>query len=195
MKRLIVAALLPLALVGCTSNSNTGVEPGDGPAATEESPLHGPIEGEEGEPSEEPQPATVPNFKQKYTYDDGVTVEIIKIDKGKMTRQNIEDEFNDTLKVGQGWVRFTGRIKNGSKQILDAELVSANTTYGPDGIEAEQLTFNDNSDFSGKILPGRAKSATATFAIPEKHWGDVVYEVSIGDEFEREPVIFVGSIN
>jgi hypothetical protein len=193
LRSIIAAALLALALAGCSS-SNPGVEPGDGPAATEETQFHGPIENESGEPSEPPAPATVPNFHQKYTYEDGVEVEIIRIDKGRMTRKDIEDEFNDQLKVGTGWVRFTGRIRNGAKQVLDAELVSATATYGPDGVEAETLYFNDRSDFSGKILPGRAKSATATFAIPEKYWGDVVFEVSIGDEFEREPVIFVGSV-
>src|SRR5215216_5477000 len=120
-----------------------------------------------GEPGEQNEPATVPSFHQKYTYSDGVEVEIIKIDKGQLTRAQAENEVEDNIKAGVGWVRFTGRIKNGSKRALDASLVYANVTYGADGREAPSLYFNDNSDFDGKILPGRAKSAETTVQIPE----------------------------
>jgi hypothetical protein len=196
---LVVALLAAFALTGCTSSDDPHIQPGEGPAETV-APSDAPTEGEpttfegEGEPGDPPSPVTVPSFHEKYVFDDGVEVEVTEIAKGHLTRKQAAHEYSDVVKSGMGWVRFTSRIKNGSKEILDTESVSAEVTYGPDGREAEQLTFNDHSDFAGKVLPGRAKTAEATFLIPERHWGDVVLEVSIGDEFERQSVIFVGSV-
>lgn len=186
---ILLAATLPLAacaLVPPPEAPPGNIETADGPA--DELPT---VEGEPDEPAE---PAQVPSFHQKYTYDDGVEVEITKIDKGRLTRQQAEDEFEDGVKPGMGWVRFTARIRNGAKKTLDASLVYASVTYGKDGREAPNLYFNDDSDFDGKILPGRAKTAEATYLIPEKFWGDVVLEFTIGDDFERESVIFAGSV-
>jgi hypothetical protein len=192
---LIVALLAALALTGCTS-SDPHIQPGTGPAETDvpaEEAEPTTFESE-GEPGDEPTPVTVPNFHQKYTFGDGVEIEITKIDKGRLTPKQAEEEYEDGVKAGMGWVRFTGRIRNGSKKVLDANLVSASVTYGPDGHEAPSLYFNDRSDFDGKIIPGRAKTAEATYLIPERYWGDVVFEFSLGDEWDREAVIFVGSV-
>ena len=64
-------------------------------------------------------------------------------------------------------MRFTGRIRNGSKEVITADSVRITMVYGPDGKTANSLIFNHSEYFSGKILPGKAKSATETFAIPE----------------------------
>jgi hypothetical protein len=58
MRRAISALWLAAALLlsGCGGIEQSGVEPGDGPAASE-TEYHGPIEGEPGDdPSEEPSP-------------------------------------------------------------------------------------------------------------------------------------------
>jgi hypothetical protein len=187
-------AFAALSLTGCAPgpavdlNPDSNVQTADGPA--QEPVDEGSYHGEPDQPSS----VSVPSFHQKYVYKDGVEVEITQIDKGRLTRQQAADEYEENIKSGMGWVRLTGRIKNGSKETLDASLVSISVSYGPDGREPLRLYFNDDSDFDGKILPSRAKSAEATFAIPEKYWGDVVAEITIGDDFYRETVIFAGSV-
>ena len=78
---LLLARLVGLTLIGC----------GPGPAIDLDGP--GTVEGGEG-PAEEPgseetttdpaKPATVPNFKQKFTFEDGVAIEVIKIETGRL---------------------------------------------------------------------------------------------------------------
>ena len=89
---------------------------------------------------------------------------------------------------------FTITITNGSKQSLNAQQVFVNTSYGKNGEEAKMLFLNDQGDISGKILPGKSKTGHWGYLIPEAAWGDVVVEVWVGDNFERDPVVFAGSI-
>ena len=90
----LLAILLTLGLVGC-GGTGTTVEPGDGPAATAEpeptdpevTEGDPPMEGE-GKPCEEPTEeaeAAPASFDEKYTYPDGLEVEVIKIVNGKFT--------------------------------------------------------------------------------------------------------------
>jgi hypothetical protein len=189
---LLLALLVGLTLIGC----------GPGPAIDLDGP--GTVEGGEG-PAEEPvseetttepaRSATVPNFKQKFTYEDGVAIEFIKIEKGKLTAKQAEEEYNEKVKAGQGFARFTIKITNGSKEVLPADLVYVNVSYGPDGTAPEMIYLGDESGYiSGRILPEKSKSGVWGYAIPENYWGDVTFEISIQDDFEREPVIFTGSI-
>lgn len=214
MKRQLAAVLVLLTfLAGCSSTPTTGVEPGDGPAAAEpstpsETAFHGPMEGEGDpgeevpeepeteEPTEEPEEEEsepeVATFKDKYTYEDGVEVEVTRIRRGKVTRA--DTEYSDDLKAGQSWVQFTVRVRNGSKKRLDA-VGTFNVTYGPDGEEAESVyadSIPDDTYLDGKILPRKAKVASSSHLIPAKYQDDVVLEFS--PTFEHEAAIFAGSV-
>jgi hypothetical protein len=190
-----LATIAALALGGCVGTE--GVSPGDGPAAST------PVEGENAtdqpteEPTEEPtteEPTGTANFKEKYVYEDKVEVEVIKIVHGKVTRADAE-YAEPEAKAGDDYVILTVRVKNGSKTKLDASS-SWNLTYGADGTEAKvpYLASRSSADqeISGKILPGRSKTATATFAIPKKYQNDPVLEFTF--DYEHEAAIFSGSI-
>jgi hypothetical protein len=198
-------ALSLVLLAGCASTPTSGVEPGDGPAAEpgssqtfeepmDEEPTEEPTDEFTEEPVEEEEPEPeVATFKDKYTYEDGVEVEITKIQHGKVTRADAE--YSDDLEGGEDWVLLTARVKNGSSKRLDA-YGSFTLTYGEDGDEAESTccidSAPDTTDMSGKILPGRSKVASELFLLPKKHQGDVVLEFSL--DFEHEDAIFAGSV-
>jgi hypothetical protein len=189
-----------LLVTGCTQAPATGVAPGDGPAATaSESELdcdNATTEAEQEEcadlepdgPTEEAEPM-VASFKEKYTWDDGVQVEVIKIRHAKISKQDAE--FNQ--KLGQDYVVFTIRVRNNSKRTLNLIGVP-DVAYGPDGEPAEAPVVSESlGDMSGKLIPGKARSAGWPFFIPPKYQDDVVMEFSIGDG-EHESAVFSGSV-
>lgn len=197
MKRVVVAAVV-LTLAGCASTPTTGVQPGDGPAATEVVEPTAPVEGEGQfteepleEPTDEPEPE-VASFKEKYTYPDGVEVEIIKIRHGKLTAY--EAEIDGNAKRGQDYVIFTVRVRNGSKQRLKL-AASGTVSYGPDG-EVAESAFVENmpsGSLDGTVLPGKAKSApSSAWLVPGRWQGDVVYEFA--PSFDYSAAIFSGSV-
>jgi hypothetical protein len=189
---LLLAALMGFTMIGCGPgpaidlDGSGNVEGGEGPA---EEP------GSEETTTEPAKPATVPNFKQKFTFEDGVAIEVIKIETGRMTPKQAEDEYNEKIKSGQGFARFTVKITNGSKEALPADLTYVTASYGPDGTAPEMIYFGDDiGHIAGKILPEKSKSGVWAYAIPEKYWNDVTLEIEIQDDFERGSVIFTGSI-
>lgn len=195
----LLATLLLLLVAGCSTPTTGSVEPGDGPAATAEpSELVGGDgdyvdESEETtEPSAEPSEQAPANFKEKYTYPDGVEVEVTRVKKGKLTAADVE-AFADG-KVGSPWQELTVRVRNGSDARLTDLYSNFSVVYGPDGDSAEPVFVPsaENVTMSGTILPGKAKVASQTFAIPTKYLDDVVLEYSV--DLEHEPAIFAGSL-
>jgi hypothetical protein len=197
-------AIAALLFGACSFIPTTSVEPADGPAAAESTPpvVEGgnteeeipPHEEITEEPTEEPSEPAVATFKDKYTYEDGVEVEVTKINHGKVTRADAEYA---EVKAGSEYVTFTIRVKNGSKTKLDASN-TATLSYGPDGEAAKSPslysldTKDYDVDMSGKILPGRSKTAVETLLIPAKYQKDPVLEYSF--DFEHEAAIFSGPV-
>lgn len=184
-----------LLLISACSTDGT-IAPGEGLAPT-------PTSTSTSTPSETSTPGQgTPNFKQKYTYGDGVAVEVTEIKTGRLTRQQAADEFDKKIKAGTPYAVFTVRVKNDSRERLSlgGEGIASygSVTYGPDGERAQELySLSDIGGVSGSILPGKAKTGRFAYAIPDKYWSDVVLEFGIGDTVnsEREPVIFAGPIN
>jgi hypothetical protein len=197
MRRILTALTMALLLLGFAGCGGTSVQPGDGPAATAEPEPTDPqiTEGDppmEGEPSEEPSeaPAKVANFKEKYVYEDGLQVEVIRIVNSRFTKS--QTEYSDEAKAGDPYSKFTVRVKNGSKLTVKLSA-SATVTYGPDGVEAEKsYLLDDDSGLEGKLLPGRSRSAAAVYLIPPKYYGDVVMEFT--PDLDHDSAVFSGSI-
>jgi hypothetical protein len=190
-----LATIAVLALGGCGGTGTEGVSPGDGPAASEPETTT-PVEGGGGptdEPTEEPTEEQAPaNFHEKYTYRDGLQVEVIRIKLGHYTRAEIENGYADKKeKPGDPYAQFTVRIRNGSKKTVQL-IQSATVTYGPDGVEAKSSHVLDDADLGGKLIPGKSRSATAAWLIPEKWYGDVVMEIS--PDIDHSSAVFSGSI-
>lgn len=198
-----LVAAAALALSACSTPPGV-VSPGDGPAnepepsQTNEESTSEATEGagEDQEATDEPtEPEPdVASFSEKYTYEDGVQVEVIKIVHGKVTRKDKADYADD--KIGTPYVQFQVRVKNGSKTRLKDISNYFTVTYGPDGEEAGANYFpstdNSDTDLDGAILPGKSKVAADTFAIPTKYQGDVVLEFGFDDV--HEAAIFSGSV-
>lgn len=199
MRRILIlfALLLLVGLAGC---GGTTVEPGDGPAATAdpadpggpsvaEGEGHPPIEGEPGEEPPTEAPQKIASFKEKYVYDDGLEVEVIKIVNGKFTPKDVE--YTEEAKAGDPYTKLTMRVRNGSKVTIQL-LGSATVTYGPDGTEAVLSSLLDTDSMDGKLIPGKSRSAAAVYLIPPKYYGDVVMEFS--PDLEHSSAVFSGSI-
>jgi hypothetical protein len=191
MRRLVIALCLTAGFLftGCSGIEQSGVQPGEGPAVTDE-PMHGPIEGE-GEPSEESSPLQDDaKFGEKYVYSDGLEVEVIRIRNGRFTASQVE--YADDVKRGDPYSVFTIRVKNGSPKTV--ELVgSVTVSYGPDGEPAEQTYLLDEAEeLTGKLIKGKSRSAGFVFLIPPRFYDDVVLEVA--PDFEHDSAVFSGSI-
>jgi hypothetical protein len=132
-------------------------------------------------------------------YDDGLAVEVIRIRLGHLTAKQAEYGVEGEKK-GDGYAILTIRVKNGTRRTVDLNGY-ATVTYGPDGHEAtNSIVLYDNSTLSGKLLPGRNRSASYTYVVPDKDWGDVVMEFSVGDSAagdstdHDDSAVFAGSI-
>ena len=166
-----------LRLGACISPAN--VEPGDGPAATATEDPTAELPVDEGTKSGRARPEeetrekenSIASFKDRYTYKDGIEVEITRIKHGQVTRADAEYAL---VKAGSAYVTLTVRVNNKSKKKLDV-FSSYTLTYGADGHEAETPYLpsvnNHSESMSGKILPGRSKVSSRTFAISTKHQG------------------------
>lgn len=148
-------------------------------------------------PTEEPTDTSsgtgdVATFGDKYTYEDGIEVEVTKIKLGKVSARDVDQLADD--KEGTPWTQFTVRIRNGSDARLADVSASYTVTYGPDGEEAtaSYIPTVDDTDVSGSILPGKSKVSSDTFVIPTKYQDDVVLE--FGFDYEHEAAIFAGSV-
>jgi hypothetical protein len=185
MKKIIIIALLILAaLTGCSGGgAKPGVAPAEGPAPT---------------PSDTEDPT--PNFHQKYTYDDGITVEVTKIKTGRLSQAKAEEAWDPKVKAGMDYATFTLRVKNEGKDRISIEGegggIYAEVTYGPEGAGAISPGM-EQDPISGTLLPGRAKSGESTWIIPRRYWNDVVMEVHFTDASDepRDSVVFTGPIN
>jgi hypothetical protein len=194
MRRVIVALCLSAGflLTGCAGIAQSGVQPGGGPAITDE-PLDTEPPLEVGdEPSEQPQGPDNATFNDEYTYSDGLQIEVIKVVNA--TFMAAQAEYRDDVKRGQPYTVMTVRVKNGTPKTVEL-MGSATVTYGPDGTEAE-TSYAEDRDISegldGKLLKGKSRSARYVFLIPPKHLDDVVLEFS--PDFEHDSAMFSGSI-
>jgi len=148
--------------------------------------------------SDSPSPTVTPSdqppsdFHHKYVYADGLQVEVIRIQRGHFTASQVK-YVSTGEKKGDPYVLFVVRVKNGSRALVDLSS-SETVTYGPDGKEAEFTNAVDGSGggLNGKLLPGRARSETFAYLIPDKYQSDVVMEYS--PDVEHDSALFVGSV-
>lgn len=186
MKRSAAALALLVMLAGCSIGGTAS--PGNGPADGGQSGAAStkPPAGEpSGDPTDAPDSGTS-KIGDKYTYDDGLVVEIIKTKRSKVSQYAAGGHPGDPMAI------FTVRITNGTKSALKGDLVTVQTTYGKDGNEAEAVYDQNLNDISGTIPKGRAKTGTYGFAVPTKSMSNVVVE--IGPDFDHESAVFSGSV-
>ncbi len=178
-----------VALTGCAGSTGT-TAPGDGPA--EDSPTV--VEGEpaEGEPPEGPaeeadaEPAEV-KFGQKFTYPDGLAVEITRVRHGKISKSDYKEYYAE--EAAPDFVVVTMRITNGTPKRVEISDFT-DITFGPDGTGVSP--YVEKGSLDGLLLAGRAKSATVKLYIPPQYQDEVVWVQGV--DMERDQVVFTGSL-
>jgi hypothetical protein len=182
----VAVALGALALSGC-SDPGSVTEPETKETTSQASDSDGGKSAEPADQTEKKGDGNTASFKDAVTYQDGLKVEVSKIEHGKI------GEYDVGGKPGGDQTTFTIRITNGSKAAFDATLVSPSATYGEAGTTAETvITDKVGAGFTGKILPGKSMSAPWAFAIPANELGEVTMQVELSD-LEKDAAIFTGS--
>lgn len=187
-RAVLAAVVLGLALVSCSS-ADPGKVTAGATRADDTSTSSSSTTTEPADDARSDAPV-VASFSQAITYDDGLKVQVTQRKQGKI------GEYAAGGKAGGPMTVFTIKVTNGSTQTFDAALVSPQVTYGAEGDEADSVYDSGQGigdGISGKILPGKAKSAKYAFAIPTKELGDVTMEVPLGD-FEHDSAVFSGSV-
>jgi hypothetical protein len=165
----IILAALPLT--GC-SNSPEIVE---GETTNAQTPLHGPIEGQEpGDENPGSNSTDVAKFGQTVRFDNGVQLRFTKITSRP-----------------EGVV-FTTKLTNTGQDPYDTVDFDLNVSYGKDGKSAECCMTGTDDYLEGSILPGRSKSATFGFVVPKSGRSDVLVEATVS--WEESPAIFQGAV-
>jgi hypothetical protein len=182
-------AMAGMALSGCSDPGTTST-PESTKSASASSEKTAEPASDDDDKSEDA--TTTASFTEAVEYDDGVKVEVSKIEHGKI------GQYASGGKPGGDKTMFTIRITNKSKEAFDPALAIPSVTYGEAGTNADTVfdVDDDSADtsvgFQGKILPGKSMSATWAFAIPKAELGNVTLQLPV-DVLGKEPAIFTGS--
>lgn len=177
------AALLALSLTACAETTGQASS-GDGPAGS--SPKASSTTTTKPTAPKKAAPAE-PKIGDKYTYDDGLVVEIIAASKGKI------DQYAAGGRPGGPLLKMSVRMTNKTPKKLEAALTQVTVAYGADGETADTVVQTGiQGSFSGTISKGRAKTAKYGFAVPKKGFSDLSVEVT--PDFDHDSVTFTGAV-
>lgn len=195
--RRLALAITPLILAaGCAGASNPTAptaSPSNSPATPSPSPT--PVPTPSARPSTPPPSATpepADTLGATFEWADGVEVSVTKMERARMTAEDVEDSDPDG-KVGETLVRFFVKVTNGSPETLRDLYCDMTVSYGPDGISAdERFPVGEEVEDIDTIQPGRAKTVTETFTIPAKFQGEVTLDFEL--DGDHDPATFSGAV-
>ena len=141
------------------------------------------------EPSGQPDTSSAARFDKKFRYSDGVVVYVTGIRQTSLSAQGSAGgaEAGTPISV------LSLRVKNKSASPVQI-LGAAALTYGPSGRPAAGAYDNGIVAMGGTVAPGKARTGTYGFVVPEGERDDVVLEFSWDTTFAREPAVFAGSL-
>ena len=140
-------------------------------------------------PSGQPDKSTAARFDKKIRYPDGVVVYVTGIRQASLSPLGSAGG----AKVGTPISVLSLRVKNKSTSPVQI-LGAAALTYGPVGQTATGAYDNGIEAMGGTIAPGRARTGTYGFVVPEGERDDVLLEFSWDTTFARDPAVFAGSL-
>ena len=141
------------------------------------------------EPPGQPDRSAATRFGKKIRYSDGVVVQVTRIRQATLSALG----WAGDAKAGTPISVVSLRVKNRSPvavQVLGAAALS----YGRHGEVAVGAYDNGIEAMSGSIAPGKARTGTYGFVVPEAYRDDVVLEFSWDTTFAHEPAVFAGSL-
>jgi hypothetical protein len=131
----------------------------------------------------------VATFNEKFVYESGLEVTVSKVQRHRFS------QYAAGYKAGDIGVSFKVKIKNGTGETFDSDLLTLDVIGGPDGEAAESVydMSNDFDGFSGKITDGR--SGTASFGVAFPKGTDIQpIQIQISPDFESDTSIFEGKV-
>jgi hypothetical protein len=142
------------------------------------------------EPSGQPDRSSAAAFDKKVRYTDGVDVYVTGL------RQTSLSPLGSAggAKAGTPVTVLSVRVKNKSAAAVEI-LGAAALTYGPQGQAAVGAYDSGIEAMGGTIAPGKARTGTYGFIVPEAYRDDVVLEFSWDSSFAHRPAVFAGSLD
>ena len=141
------------------------------------------------EPSGQPDKSSAARFGKKIRYPDGVVVYVTRIRQTNLTPLGSAGGAAAGTPVSV----LSLRVKNKSAAPVEI-LGAAALAYGPTGKAAVGAYDNGIEALGGTIAPGKARTGTYGFVVPEGYRDDVLLEFSWDTSFAHEPAVFAGSL-
>ncbi len=142
------------------------------------------------QPSDQPDRSSAAPFDKKVRYPDGVVVYITEFRQTSLSPLGSAGKAEPGTPVSV----LSVRVKNKSASAVKI-LGAAALTYGPQGEAAVGAYDSGIEAMGGTIAPGKARTGTYGFVVPEDHRDDVVLEFSWDTSFAHEPAVFAGSLD
>lgn len=155
-------------------------------------PTTAPTEAESGEPapvetSESPLPPSVAQVGESFTYDDGLKVSVVKLNRYRPGTTNLG------YTPGHIGVEAHVTITNGTSENFDTSMAQVRMTYGASGSQAEKIYDEKHgSGFEGTIAPGRNRTAVFAFSVPPAGTNQIGVEIE--PSFTHDAALFEGKV-
>lgn len=129
-------------------------------------------------------------FDKVLTYSDGSEVTVIRVDARNLSAKGVANG----AKAGTPIVVVTMKVTNGSEKDVEVTGSSASMTYGAKGKQATEAFELDFESMQGKIAPGKSKTGSYGFVVPEKDRDDAQLQFTWDFYSEHKPALFTGDL-
>ena len=152
-----------------SSQDSTVAPPSESPASSVTPTLGEDEEGNPDDPAGKDNPSLpTTTFDKVLTYSDGSEVEVIEIDARNLSSKGVANgEKTGTPDRGRH-----DEGDDGSEKEVEVTGSSASMTYGTKRKQATEAFELDFESMQGKIAPGKSKTGSYGFVVPEKDRDD-----------------------
>jgi hypothetical protein len=126
-------------------------------------------------------------LRKPVSYDDKITVQVTGV------RYVRNKEKGPGELTGRVLTIFTLRFTNGSGQTLDLNQVRVVARHGTRRTQASPTSYANLNDFYGTVAPGRTRSASYAFDLPNSGYKQVMLGVKFDDK--HKIALFTGAID
>jgi hypothetical protein len=142
------------------------------------------------QPSGQPDRSSATPLDKKVRYPDGVVVWVTRIRQTSLSPLGSAGK----AKPGTPVSVLSVRVKNKSGSAVKI-LGAAALTYGRQNEAAVGAYDSGIEALGGTIAPGKARTGTYGFVVPDAYRDDVVLEFSWDSSFAQKPAVFAGSLD
>lgn len=128
--------------------------------------------------------APIPFGAGKWTYADGIAVQVNSVKKWKVP------SINSGHTSGNSAVKVQVTLHNGTEENFDCSLAGVEVSMGANGTQAGQVFAEGVDSCTGSVAPGRKKTFTVGFSGATKDLS--VIQVAVTPSWDHEDGIFEG---